>query len=593
MGEFWGRCFCVKRYICAAVIVILEFASIGMTAAAPDLAGIRLEEKIGQLFMVDIRYFQGNAVTTLPEAMSNQLYRLKPGGIILFKENLVNAEQTRKLTADLQLLSSNGPMLIAVDQEGGAIQRVTWGTTLPGNMAIGAADSMGLAFANGQVIGKELQVLGMNVDFAPVLDVNVNPANPVIGVRSFGSDPERVASLGIAWMQGLQSAGVAAAVKHFPGHGDTTVDSHRGLPIVRHDRQRLEAVELKPFREAAAQGADMVMTAHISFPALDGSLWPTAREDVSTTTPATLSRPVLTGILREEWGYQGIVVTDALEMKAIADRIGPVEAALQALQAGADILLMPPEPEAVAAGIARAVLDGRITENRIDESVERILALKQKLAAQRPITTDVGAINSEEHRQVATATARQAATLLRNPLKQLPLRLASGQRIVVLAPTATALTDMLKAVSDLAVSNRCAGVVLQGFAPRETVSFDRTVQQAIASSDYVIVGYRRGGETNKEDSAREALNAEVAAWAKRQQVPLALLLLKNPYDLADWPDTIPGIAVYSAEYPSIDAGMRVIFGMLCPTGKLPVFLPGFGSAGEAYPLGYGLEYSKD
>lgn len=241
---------------------------------------------------------------------------------------------------------------------------------MPGGMAIAAAGSVEDAYQAALISGRELSAMGINLNYAPVLDVNNNARNPVIGVRSFGESPEKVADYGAATIRGFQDAGVAATAKHFPGHGDTDVDSHLDLPTVRHDRARMDSVELVPFRRAIAEGVDAMMSAHIYFPALE-----------QEKLPVTLSKAVLTGLLREELGFGGIIMTDCMEMNAIAEHYGTVEASVLAIEAGADIVLISHRADrqlAASEAILHAVAEGRISETRIDDSVRRLLALKVK-----------------------------------------------------------------------------------------------------------------------------------------------------------------------------------------------------------------------
>lgn len=267
---------------------------------------------------------------TLDDATRRHLAHYGFAGVCLFRKNVQHRRQLAELVE--QIREVLGPeALIAIDQEGGAVLRTTDLPEAPSAMALGAADDPALAEAVGAAVGRGLISLGINWDYAPVLDVNTDPRNPVIGDRSFGSDPAKVAELGLSWARGLEGAGVMACVKHFPGHGDTYLDSHLALPVVRKPREQLEAVEFYPFRRAVEAGISSIMTAHILYPALDPEY------------PATLSQAILTGLLREEWGYDGLVVTDSMDMQAItqfsADRFNPGAAALHAFGAGADLVL--------------------------------------------------------------------------------------------------------------------------------------------------------------------------------------------------------------------------------------------------------------
>src|SRR5512143_2853989 len=275
----------------------------------------------------------------IPEEFVEALRRYKPAGITLFRPfNVDTPAQVRRLTVMLQETARTiglPPFLIAVDQEGGQLMAIGDGTTqLPGNMALGATGDSELARAAGEVLGTELRAMGINVNYAPCCDVNVNPRNPVIGIRSFGEDPQQVSRMAAAMVEGIQSRGVAASAKHFPGHGDTAGDSHHGLPTLSHDLDRLQRVELPPFKAAVAAGAKLVMTGHLALPAIDGADAP----------PATLSPGVLQGLLREQMGFQGVIVTDAMDMHAIPQGAALGQNAVRAVEAGADLLLVMSEP---------------------------------------------------------------------------------------------------------------------------------------------------------------------------------------------------------------------------------------------------------
>lgn len=328
-------------------------------------------EKIGQLFMVG---FLGTRVT--PD-LAAFLKDYQPGGVILFSRNLESVEQIVELTNDLQQCSPKSPLLIAIDQEGGRVSRLPKGFTIfPPCQLIGRCHSSELAYAAAATIAKELKSVGINMNMAPVLDVNSNPDNPVIGDRAFGSDPETVIELGLVTAAGLQDSKVVACGKHFPGHGDTNADSHKELPVVVASRERLEAVEFAPFRRATAAGVASLMTAHVLYRALDERL------------PATLSPDIVTHLLREQMGYDGVVLTDDLEMHAIVDHYGPGDAAVRALLAGCDVLLICKERDreiAAFEAIEKAVASGTIDTARLDRSVARIQRIKQRyLLPHRP-----------------------------------------------------------------------------------------------------------------------------------------------------------------------------------------------------------------
>ncbi|MGF7034922.1 beta-N-acetylhexosaminidase [Paenibacillus mucilaginosus] len=344
-----------------------------------------LDEKVGQLLLV------GLEGTEVDGRAREWMHTYHAGGFILFRDNIQNAAQLAKLVGDLKEAnrSSGGvPLWLSLDEEGGRVSRMPAELAKPPSAAaVGRADKPAASLAVGRAVGRELAAFGMNMNFAPVLDVFSNPANTVIGDRAYGRDPAQVSRIGIQTMKGLQSQQVAAVVKHFPGHGDTVEDSHYGLPVVAHDLERLRKLELKPFAEAITSGADAVMVAHILLPKLDAE------------APASLSRRIVTGLLREEMDFGGVVVTDDLVMGAITKRYDLGQAGVQAVAAGVDVLLVGHGHEAgtaVFSAVKRAVQEGVITEARLKESVTRILRLKAKyrLTDERPGAVDTAALNS-------------------------------------------------------------------------------------------------------------------------------------------------------------------------------------------------------
>ena len=321
-------------------------------------------EKIGQLFMVG---FMGTTVTS---DLASFIKEYKPGGVILFSRNLESVEQIVELTNDLQRCSPQSPLLISIDQEGGRVSRLPKGFTIfPPCELIGRCNSGELAYAVAATTAKELRAVGINMNMAPVLDVNSNPDNPVIGDRAFGSVSDVVSEMALVTAAGLQDNKVVACGKHFPGHGDTNADSHKELPVVEASRERLETVEFPPFRRAAAAGIETMMTAHVLYKALDDSL------------PATLSPDIITHLLREQMQYDGVVLTDDLEMHAIVDHYGPGDAAVRAFLAGCDVLLICKDRDreiAAFESVEKAVASGTIATKRLDQSVTRIQGVKQR-----------------------------------------------------------------------------------------------------------------------------------------------------------------------------------------------------------------------
>lgn len=465
-----------------ALLVATVLAGCGGSDSPADqtahrlLAKMTLEEKLAQKFVVDFRYFCDQpstncttAWTQMQPQISAFLQRQQLGGVILFANNLQNVAQTVQLTHDIQAASFAGRLgigsLITTDQEGGTVLRTPRdiSTRFTGNMSIGASylgNQTRWARATGEILGRELAVLGINVNHAPVLDVNINPNNPVINVRSFSDSPEMVAQLGLALQSGIQSQQVAATVKHFPGHGDTQVDSHYGLPLVNHDLTTIKYIDLFPFQYVFDhQPPDLVMTAHIQYPALDSTTLDGSQPDYlgqKMIRPATLSRKILTDLLRGDMRYQGVVVTDAMNMAGIAAFFTPEDAVLKTFAAGADIALMPislNSPAALASfdrfiqSAAQAVRSGVLSEAEVDASVLRILTLKQKLglfqADNTPITARIETarqtVGNNAHTDIERQLAEQAVTLLKNHNgfgPALPLPATSLQRVTVLASKA-------------------------------------------------------------------------------------------------------------------------------------------------------------
>ncbi|WP_311922486.1 glycoside hydrolase family 3 protein [Microbispora sp. H10836] len=370
--------------------------------AERTLAAMSLRDKVAQLFTIVVWGPKAGAASKENEARygvatpAEVVEKFRPGGVILFDwaGNVSGAGQVAALTTGLReaaARSGEAPLMIGVDQENGLVSRLKpLVTKLPGASQIGATGKTANARDVARVTGTELRDLGISLDFAPVADVNINPRNPVIGPRAYGSDPKKVAAMVGAAVDGFHEAGVASVAKHFPGHGDTSVDSHTGLPVITHSKAQWRKLDAPPFRTAIEHGVDAIMSAHVVMPKLDPS-----------GDPATLSPRILTGLLREELGFDGVISTDALDMAGVRKKYGDTEVAVRAVLAGADILLMPPNLPKAYDAVLDAVKSGRISERRIDESVLRILRLKDKRGVFGPIHTDPGALRSAAHLRIA------------------------------------------------------------------------------------------------------------------------------------------------------------------------------------------------
>ncbi len=347
------------------VEVTKTVAEIKAEAIAGQIASMSTEEKIGQLLMADFRKSQdGNGMTVLTQDAIDAMNTYQPGGVILFSENLDTLEQSRKLTEDLQKASKT-PLFIGIDEEGGLVSRLNK-SNIPHETILSAGEMTAPeeAEAAGRSIGTTLAEIGVNVDFAPVADINTNPQNPVIGIRAYSADPDQAAAMVCAFVEGLQETGVSGTVKHFPGHGDTAADSHEGEVFVSHDLARLKATEFVPFQKAIEGGVDLVMVGHINMP-----------NAITDGLPASLSSQAV-ALLREDLGYNGIVITDAMNMQAITDAYGVGESTVMAVLAGVDIVLMPADLEEAYQALLEAKNTGRITDTRLEESLQRIFSLK-------------------------------------------------------------------------------------------------------------------------------------------------------------------------------------------------------------------------
>ncbi len=596
-----------SRYL-GMVFVGLTFLASGGAAAAESNEGesasgdqiqskirhMTLEEKVGQMFMLQAYGQSANDRAPAVVAGNQKLYgvdtieevidKYKPGGIAYFAggkdmpNNVDNPHQIAGLSNGIQKAATNQsagiPMLISTDQEQGLVARVTEpATQFPGNMALGATRNTDYAKQAAQISGEELRAMGINQDFAPVADVNVNPENPVIGIRSFGSAPGLVAPMTQAQVRGYQNKSVAATAKHFPGHGDTDTDSHTGLPIINHSKEEIQTIDLPPFRSAIRSGADVIMTAHIVVPALDDS-----------GRPATLSKPILTGLLRQELGYKGVIVTDALNMDAL-QQFGQDRVPVEAIKAGADVLLMPPKMDVAYNAVLDAARSGEIPEKRIDESVKHILKLKQKQGLFKNPYVDESAVDNvvgtPQHKAVADAITDKSITLLKNESKTLPLQAGSGQKALVTGYGATVYG--LNAVDELARGIQEHGVTADafqtGFTPDDTM-ISEAVSRA-QGSDLVIIA--TGWATGEQQKLVKALLGSGK--------PVIVAAIANPYDIAEFPEAQTYLATYSFRPVSMQALSRVLFGEVNPSGKLPVSIPeGSNPKNILYPYGYGLSY---
>jgi beta-N-acetylhexosaminidase len=513
-----------------------------------------LEEKVGQLFLV---FFKGPQVSDDLRQMIND-YHI--GGIVLFSSagNIQNPAQVARLINDAQreatTHSAGVPLFVAIDQEGGPVVRLRDGATrFPSQMALGATGSEDLAREMARVTATELKALGINMNLAPVLDVNDHPENPVIGIRSLGSSPAEVARLGAAMIGEYAAMGVIATAKHFPGHGHTSVDSHISLPVVNRSPDEWQFTDLSPFQAAIDAGIDAIMTAHVVVPSLDDS-----------PLPATLSPAILQGWLRERLGFNGLIVTDSMTMGAINQSYG-AEAAALAFQAGADVLAFGADWDYTSAGQRAAynhllalVQSGEISTTRLDESVRRILTIKARygLLNWQPVAIEQvqNGVSTPAHLAVAEEIARRSITLLRDDQGLLPLPREGS--LLLIWPTAA--NDPLGSVRRY-----------QPAAQRVWCSPDPTaeeiaqlVEQA-ASFDRVILGTLNAPAHPGQAQLAEALAGRA----------LVVVALDKPYDLMHMPPGSACLATYGHVPVTLNALAQVLFGEIPAQGSLPVEMP--------------------
>lgn len=507
--------------------------------------------------------------TTVPGWLRQRLAEAPAAGFTLFRPNARTPAQVRRLTAALQAAArarvgaaTDPPLLIATDQEGGQLLALGGGfTPFAGSMAIGATGDADLAWSVGAAIGQELRAVGVNVDYAPVLDVAINPANPSLGIRAFGDDPTEVARLGTAWIDGLQAQGVAATAKHFPGSGGLMADTHHQLGVVDRTPADLEAVELAPFRAALAAGVRMVMSGHFAVPALTGD----------RTQPSTLSRRMMWGLLREELGFEGVSITDALDMQAIPQGAAQARAVVEALEAGVDLLLATADRTAqqrIETALQRgSAEDGRLDAKLAAASAARVRRLRQWV--DRVEDPPLSVVGSAHNRALARELAARSLTLVRDDAGILPLEPAAGARIAAIMP---APRDLTPADTSSLVTPTLAAA-LRAFHPAvdeivtshpPTAAEIAAIRDRAGDWDAVVVGTLSA----LPGSPQADLVAALLATGR----PVVTVALRTPWDITAYPAARTHVATYSILRESMDALAAALFGRAGFPGRLPVTL---------------------
>jgi beta-N-acetylhexosaminidase len=572
--------------------------------ADKELRRMSLDEKIGQLISIGINATFLNQDSDAFKALRHQVEDNHVGGLILFRGPVY---ESVVLTNRMQALARY-PLLISADLEAGLGMRFDDTVNLPWNMAVGATDNPEYARRQGALTAHEARALGVQQIYAPVADVNNNAANPVINVRSYGEDPAAVGRFVAAFVEGVQSNGVIATAKHFPGHGDTATDSHRGLPEINVSRERLNAIELVPFRAAVKSGVGSVMTGHIGMPQIDPTAVTPLPRDVKQkpldtdeaseivvekgSMPTTLS-PIMNGILRRDLGFEGLIVTDAMSMSGLTLYFTQEEASVRAIEAGADLLLKPADPDAALRGVREAVMKGRLKEARINESVRRVLAAKYDLGLVTQRMTSLEGIDrnvaGKASNDLAREIAEHAITLVRNDDKLVPLSsLKADSRVFNLAIT--------NGDDRSWIANAFAGAMGRANQSKlhlETVvlddrSSDAEVQKALEQAkgaDLVIAslyGRVRTGQARSvglPEPGAKALSALI-----NSKLPLIGISFGNPYLLQNFPELRTYVVAYG-DMPSLQvAAARALLGEIDITGKLPISLPGLYARGTGIKL---------
>lgn len=585
------------------------------------LKAMTLDEKVGQMVIADANISFWNRESEEYKKLQHHIVDNKVGGVILFRSEVW---PTAVITNRWQEMAKV-PLLISSDLEMGVGMRFEETPWWAPNMAVAATGDTKWARLQGEATALQARAIGVNWLFAPAVDVNNNPNNPVINTRSFGEDPNAVAAFAKAFIEGAQGAGAMACAKHFPGHGDTATDSHIGLPVVDVSKERLETLELVPFRAAIEARVGGVMSAHIALPQIEPELAAPVktlneREAASAeftsqteanaarvTLPGTLSPKIMTGLLRDELKFNGVIVTDAMSMAGVAARYSPAEAAVKAIKAGADMIEKSPDLDAALAGIKDAVKKGEITEARVNASVERILRAKAGLGLHQKKTVDLNdvdrVVNNPRFNEIAQQIADHSITLARDEQKLLPLKLTNSLqqntpagegngvarkgRILNLTFT----DDDDKAVTRIFVDElrqRVGAVenyVLDPKTPEAEI--DRALSRVSAGSfDMVIYSLAVRARSGKGSVALPAAGKRIADRLIASRAPMMVISFGNPYLLMAIPDSPSYLLAYSSFPVSQRAAAKAVLGEIEISGKLPVSLPGL------YPRGYGIKIEK-
>ena len=594
------------------------------------LAGMSTEQKLAQMMIVTLRSDMSGTkcVTELDPSYVELLEKYDFGGVILFAGNIVDTEQTVTLIRDCQTAAMNSaqgiPMLICVDQEGGRVNRVSFGTAGSGCMSLAATGDLSLTEECADMLGEEISALGFNMDFAPVADVNSNPNNPIIGTRSFSDDPDKVADHVTAFLNGLHKNGICTSLKHFPGHGNVGEDSHTHLPSSEYTMDELMACDLIPFMKGIEAGTDMIMTAHIQYPNIETDTYISKEDGEEVCLPATLSRTIMTGLLREKLGYDGIIITDAMGMAAIAAHFDETDAAVMAINAGVDILLCPkelyrddeidtfPDMDAYMEKLLARVDSGEIREEDLDDSVARILKMKIEKGIMTETLSETkedqlkraeAVVGSAGHHEREWEIARLGLTLLKNEEGILPLDGNNGRKTLILVSDEARMDTVRYALGRLEKEGLADPSCVSVICYSELEPDDEILQEALQSADQILILSQSIMQSKLVCSVIDQVHQE-------KEGRVALLSLNLPYDAACYEDADAVLCAFNPFGSAHDAegngpfnlnvaaALCAAFGGSVPQGTLPVNVPKLKEARDdatvfsdevLYERGFGLQ----
>lgn len=609
------------------------------------LSKMTTRQKITQMIMPDFRKWGATQETATDfTVMNDEVKQIIAdydfGAVILFANNVKTTDQSFNLSMDIQkAATSDGglPVLLSIDQEGGSVTRLGTGTALPGNMAVGATHNIDDARKVGEIIGSELSVLGINTDLAPSVDVNNNPNNPVIGLRSFGDDPEQVGLMGSAVISGLKEYNVVGCAKHFPGHGDVATDSHYGLPVVNKTLEEIKNNELKPFQVAIDEGVEMIMTAHILYPALDDSTLHSDLTGNEEKLPATLSRKIITDLLKDEMGFKGVVSTDAMNMAGVAAAWSQPQRTAVAMEAGADLICMPTvlyceddlkDLDAVIDYCEKEVENGKLTEERLNDACTRILTLKASKGildwneADYSLEQAQQVVGCADNKQAEREIAARAVTVTRNTDNVLPMDVQKNTNVVFAMPYSNepGLASMAwnRGKEADTVPN---GAKMDYFVYTSQSDLTDEQKAKIEWADYVVAVTevsRPDRMAGKHWSSK--IPNDIMDYGKSKGKKTIIISADKPYDTQWYPNADGVMAVYGnkgtgvdpteaivggtttaneAFGPNILAGVEVALGTFGASGQLPVNVYKYDDATSqystteiVYPRGFGLTYQS-